>query len=143
MNFPGLRWEPPTESTNPVRWKRFKVLEIAQALMASALQGGQALAPQEAVKLAAGLYDSVRETYSGAEKQWELRMQELEAKRKARLEKLELERQRLMKEMGRADSLSSMAYSGMSNSASAGAVNQAFDQAEQQFADLATEDAAT
>ena len=143
MNFPALRWEPPTESTNPVRWKRFKVLEIAQQLMASALQGDQVMTPQDAVLLAAGLYDSARDTYTGAEKQWELRMQELEKKRKDRLEKIEEERRLLMKKANLDQYTASMAYSGMSNSATAGAVNQAFDQAEQQLADLAAEDAAT
>jgi plasmid maintenance system antidote protein VapI len=135
MPFPALRWEPPTESTNPVRWKRFKVLEIAQSLMAAALQGGQALAPQEAVKLAAGLYDSCRETYTAAEKQWELRMQELEKKRKERLEKLEEERRELMKKVSQDTS------AGNCNSASA--IDGAFDEAEQKLADLAKEDAGT
>jgi len=101
------------------------------------------MTPQDAVKLAAGLYDSARETYTAAEKQWELRMAELEKKRKERLEKLEAERQRLYKEMGRSDGLSSLAYSACSNSASAQNVNQAFDEAEQKLADLAEKDAGT
>ena len=147
QGFPALQFQAPDDTTNPVRWKRFKVLEIATGLMQASLQSSreQALAPQEAIELAVGLYDSAREKYSAAERQWEKRMVDLEKKRQERLKILEEERAKLDKSLRdqHQQAFASQAYAGFSNANNACAVDQTFDEAEKKLLDETNDEAKT
>jgi plasmid maintenance system antidote protein VapI len=107
---------------NPIRTKRFKVMEMALELMKFRAN----ITPTGAVALAADLYDASKAFYVDAETKWDDRNKELQAKRKARVEAIRKQQDSLRQQMGGLNDLGP----GYANSNAVSKIDEVFDLAE-------------